>query len=62
MTPLLWAASGNENPAVARVLLDASANAKATDVSGRRAVDHARVKDALRSTDASWRMRDASLD
>ena len=51
-TALIYAAALNENPAVVITLLDAGADAKPRDTSGKTAIDLIKDNQALRNTDA----------
>ena len=60
-TPLHLAVRFNE-PAVIEALLDAGADATARDAEGKTPWDYAQENEALRGTDAWWRLREGGLD
>ena len=57
-SPLHHAAQRTDNPAVIVVLLEAGADASARDSEGKTAWDYAQGNEALRGTDAWWRLRE----
>jgi hypothetical protein len=57
-TVLMSAARNAIDPAIVTLLLDLGADASATDTEGKSAFDYARGNDALRGTDAYWRLND----
>ena len=61
-TPLHLATEYNPNPTVITLLLDAGADATARDNEGKTPWDHAQDNEALRGTDAWWRLREGGLD
>ena len=61
-TPLHYAARFSRNPAVIEALLEAGADASARDSEGKTPWDYARENEALRGTDAWWRLREGELD
>ena len=61
-TPLHFAASRSANPAVVEALLDAGADASATDSQGRVPWEHARENAALKGTDVYWRLNEERFD
>ena len=58
-TPLHWAALFSKNPAVITALLDAGADPKARNATGKTPWDHAKDNEALKGSDAYWRLNDA---
>ncbi len=58
-TLLHLAASSNENPAVLTVLLDVGAELKAQDGAGKIPWDYAKDNEALKVSNAYWRLNDA---
>ena len=58
-TPLHWAALFSKNPAVITALLDAGADPKARNANGQTPWDHAKDNEALKGSDAYWRLNDA---
>ena len=60
MTALMYAAMGNTNPEVIRVLLDAGADGKARDKNGKTAFDYAQDNEKLKGTDALRKLEEAS--
>ena len=61
-TPLHMAASRNDNPAVITALLDAGADGAAQTHWGATPWDLAQDNEALRGTDAWWRLREGDLE
>jgi ankyrin repeat protein len=59
-TALMWAARNNSNPSVVLTLLEAGADAKLRNSKGNRAIDIAATNEALKGTDAYWRLNDLS--
>ena len=59
VTPLHWAARGNENPAVIAALVDAGADLKARTENGLTPWDYAKDREPLKRSDAYWRLNDA---
>ena len=59
-TPLHHAAAFSTAPAIVTALLKAGADARAVDEDGKKPVDHAENNEALKSTDAYWRLNDAA--
>lgn len=57
-TPLHYAARFSRNPAVLEALLEAGADASARDSEGKIPWDYAQENEALRGTDAWWRLRE----
>ena len=57
-TPLHFAASRSEIPAVVEVLLDTGADATARDKQGRMPWDYAKTNPALKGTDVYWRLNE----
>ena len=57
-TPLHFAASGSELPAVVEVLLDAGADAAARDKHGKVPWDYAKTNASLRGTEVYWRLNE----
>lgn len=58
-TPLHQAAKYSDNPATVMALLDAGADATARDLYDKIPWDYAQENEALRGTDAYWRLNDA---
>ena len=58
-TPLHRAALFNKNPAVITALLDAGADPKARNADGMTPWDCAKDNEALKGSDAYWRLNDA---
>ena len=61
-TPLHYAARFSRNPAVIEALLEAGADASARDSEGKTPWDYAQENEALRGTDAWWRLREGGLE
>ena len=61
-TPLHYAARFSRNPAVLEALLEAGADASARDSEGKTPWDYAQENEALRGTDAWWRLREGGLE
>ena len=61
-TPLHEAAEHNKNPAVIEVLLAAGANPKARTVEGKTPWDFAQDNEALKGSDAFWRLNEARFE
>ena len=61
-TPLHDAAEHNKNPAVIEVLLAAGANPKARTVEGKTPWDFAQDNEALKGSDAFWRLNEARFE
>ena len=61
-TPLHYAARFSRNPAVIETLLEAGADASARDNEGKIPWDYAQENEALRGTDAWWRLREGGLE
>ena len=57
-TPLHFAASRSEVPAVVQVLLDAGADAAARDSKGKVPWDYAKANSALKGTEIYWRLNE----
>ncbi len=55
--PLHYAALICSNPVVIEMLLESGADAKARDDNGKTPWDYAEYKEALKDTDASWRLK-----
>ena len=62
LTPLHVAATATASPAIIEALLDAGADATARDAEGKTPWDYDRENEALRGTDAWWRLREGGLD
>jgi ankyrin repeat protein len=60
-TSLIWAAASNENPESVVLLLQTGADATLRDLAGQRAIDYAKDNEALKGTDAYWKLNDASF-
>ena len=58
-TPLHRAAELSKNPAVIKVMLDAGADTAARNAAGKTPWDLVQVNDALKGSDAYWRLNDA---
>ena len=58
LTPLVYAASGNENAEVLQVLIDAGADAAPKNTVGKNAWDLIQNNDALKGTSAYWALND----
>ena len=58
-TPLHRAAELSNNPAVIKVILDAGADTAARNAAGKTPWDLVQVNDALKGSDAYWRLNDA---
>ena len=58
-TPLMAAADYNPNPEVITMLLQAGANGKEKDRSGKTALDYANDNQKLKGTDAYWKLNEA---
>ena len=58
MTPLHIAAARNQNPGVIIALLDVGAAANAQDADGRQPFDYAKDNQAIRRSEAYWRLND----
>ena len=58
-TLLMWAAVENANPEVINTLLEAGGDARAKGSEGKTAFDYAEENEALRGTDAYWRLNAA---
>ena len=56
-TPLHWAASGG-SPAVVDLLIARGADMKAEDDEGKTPIDNARENEALKGSDAHWRLNE----
>ena len=61
-TPLHLAAGHSDNPAVVEVLLNAGTDASAWDYDGKTPWDYVQENEALRGTDAWWRLREGSIE
>ncbi|MBC6444993.1 MAG: ankyrin repeat domain-containing protein [Alphaproteobacteria bacterium GM202ARS2] len=59
-TPLHWAAKESLNPAIVEALLEAGADHRAETKSGRTALDLIEENDALKNTEARWKLNDLS--
>jgi ankyrin repeat protein len=59
---LMEAAVSNQNPEVCSLLIKAGADINAKDEYGRKAIDFAKKNDALKNTDAYWKLHDASFE
>ena len=59
MTPLMWAAKHNQNPAVITVLLQAGANGKLTSAEGKTAFAYADENDKLKEAQEYWDLNKA---
>jgi ankyrin repeat protein len=59
-TALMWAARNNSNPSVVLTLLEAGADARLINTKGNRAIDIAATNEALKGTEAYWRLNDLS--
>lgn len=57
LTPLYFAAFSNKNPAVITTLLNAGANINARAANGKTPWDAAQQNEALKGTDAYWRLK-----
>ncbi len=57
-TPLHLAAQFNENPKIIITLLEAGADPKAKDKDGKIPWDYAKGNEALKGTNAFWRLKD----
>jgi ankyrin repeat protein len=60
-TPLMKAAMLNENPESILFFLKAGADATLKDNRGERAIDLAEENEAVKDTDAYWKLDDASF-
>ena len=60
--PLHEAAQSNENPAVIEALLEAGANPMAPNVGGKTPWDFAQDNEALKGSDAYWRLNEARFE
>ena len=60
-TPLHWAASGG-SPAVVDLLIARGADMKAEDDEGKTPADYAGENEALKGSDAYWRLNEARYD
>ena len=60
-TPLMVAAGKNTNPEMITTLLSNGSDAKLKDVTGRTALDLAKENEALKGTQAYWKLHDASF-
>ena len=58
-TPLHWAARSNKNPAVIEALLNAGAGPNARDRNGKTPWDLAKDREALKGSDAYWKLNQA---
>ena len=58
-TPLHRASELSKNPAVIKVMLDAGADTAARNAAGKTPWDLVQVNDALKGSDAYWRLNDA---
>jgi len=61
-TPLLMAATRNENPEVLILLLDAGVDGTAVNDDGETPFDRAKDNEALAGTDAYWALNDARFE
>ena len=61
-TALMAAAMSNANPQVLLLLLENGANAKISDRSKKTALDYAKENEALKGTDAFWKLNDATYN
>lgn len=61
-TPLIFAAAFSQSPAILEALLSAGADPKARDLDGKTALDHAKENEAMKGTDAFWKLNDATFN
>ena len=50
------------NPEICSILIEAGADVNAKDNYGKKAIDYAKENDALKDTDAYWKLHDASFE